>query len=124
MTPPPPSRDRLLDTATDLFYSQGITATEVDQVAACTGESRLRAVVGGLHLLHADERRLDPTVAALDRSAPDRLVTCHCTGRRAEEVLKAAFPGRAVSGRSGMVIRFEDATGARPPGSRRRAPTP
>lgn len=40
MTPPPPSRSRLLDTATDLFYSQGITVTGVDKIAARAGVSK------------------------------------------------------------------------------------
>lgn len=40
MTPPAPSRDRLVDTAVELFYSRGITATGVDTIAARAGVSK------------------------------------------------------------------------------------
>lgn len=76
------------------------------QVRGWAEEERVRAVVGGLHLLHADERRLAATMAALKSRAPERIVACHCTGENATRALEEALPGRVDTGRSGMILRF------------------
>jgi len=56
-----------------------------------SGVSRFRAVIGGFHLLQADPRRLEMTVAALRSLAPELLVPCHCSGEQAGRLLKNAF---------------------------------
>lgn len=81
-------------------------ANTLAQVRLWTGEERVRALVGGLHLLHADRRRLSLTVTALKRRVPERLVACHCTGENAIRTLQEAFPGRLETGHTGMILRF------------------
>ena len=65
-----PSRERLLNTATELFYSGGITATGVDKVAALAGVSKptLYAQFRSKDDLITAvlERRHDQQVASLD----------------------------------------------------------
>jgi 7,8-dihydropterin-6-yl-methyl-4-(beta-D-ribofuranosyl)aminobenzene 5'-phosphate synthase len=61
-----------------------------------SGVSRLRAVIGGFHLLQADSRRLEMTVAALRSLGPELLVPCHCGGEKAIKFLKGAL-GKAIS---------------------------
>jgi 7,8-dihydropterin-6-yl-methyl-4-(beta-D-ribofuranosyl)aminobenzene 5'-phosphate synthase len=61
-----------------------------------SGVSKLRAVIGGLHLLQANTRRLEMTVGALRALAPELLVPCHCTGEKAVRFLKDAF-GKGMS---------------------------
>jgi 7,8-dihydropterin-6-yl-methyl-4-(beta-D-ribofuranosyl)aminobenzene 5'-phosphate synthase len=78
----------------------------LSQVRRVTGETRIRAVIGGLHLLHADYRRLDPTMAALQTISPETVVPCHCTGERATAALRSTFGERVTIGRSGAVYRF------------------
>ncbi len=59
------TRDRLLDTAAGLFYSEGITATGVDRVVACAGVSK--------PTLYAHFHSKDDLVAAvLDRRHQQR----------------------------------------------------
>lgn len=78
----------------------------IAQVQRVTGETRIRAIIGGLHLLHADYRRLDPTMAALQSISPEMVAPCHCTGDRATSALESAFGERVAVGRSGRVFRF------------------
>lgn len=61
------------------------------------------AVIGGFHLLNADQNRLASTVAALQAVAPRIVVPCHCTGanavaRLAQDLGDIVEPG--ISGRS------------------------
>jgi 7,8-dihydropterin-6-yl-methyl-4-(beta-D-ribofuranosyl)aminobenzene 5'-phosphate synthase len=53
-----------------------------------TGEHRIRAVLGGLHLGGASSHRLEKTVQALREMAPGLLVPCHCTGEGAISSLR------------------------------------
>jgi 7,8-dihydropterin-6-yl-methyl-4-(beta-D-ribofuranosyl)aminobenzene 5'-phosphate synthase len=68
--------------------------------------SRIRAVVGGMHLLSASEERLEQTIAALRGLDPELLVPCHCTGEGAIERLQAAFGDRTLRGLAGLRIQF------------------
>ncbi|MFP4058495.1 MAG: MBL fold metallo-hydrolase [Candidatus Brocadiia bacterium] len=58
------------------------------------GERRLRAVVGGFHLVGAAPGLIEATVEAFRRLEAQALHPCHCTGREATEALQAAFPDR------------------------------
>jgi 7,8-dihydropterin-6-yl-methyl-4-(beta-D-ribofuranosyl)aminobenzene 5'-phosphate synthase len=61
------------------------TLTYVQEI---TGESRIHAVIGGLHLGAASPERLKKTVSALHELRPDMLVPCHCTGEAATTYLR------------------------------------
>jgi len=74
--------------------------THIRQV---TGERPIDTVIGGMHLVRADEHRLRETVTALRVLAPRRLVTCHCTGDRAAEYLATELGDMVTAGRSGQV---------------------
>lgn len=52
----------------------------LEYVRGITGETRIRAVLGGFHLLKASEERLQFTVEALQRLAVETLLPCHCSG--------------------------------------------
>lgn len=78
----------------------------LEQALRQSQASRLHAVIGGLHLLHADDRRIETTVNALKAFAPDLIVPCHCTGRRAVDALKSAFGAGVVTGVSGAIFDF------------------
>jgi len=68
--------------------------------------SRIRAVIGGFHLLQAGRDRLVRTVAALESFGLETLVPCHCTGESAITFIRGAFPGRVFPGTVGTVFRF------------------
>jgi len=68
--------------------------------------SLIRAVVGGMHLLHASEVRLDQTISALRSLGLELLVPCHCTGEGPVERMLAAFGDHALWGHSGLRLQF------------------
>ncbi|MDO8834335.1 MAG: MBL fold metallo-hydrolase [Vicinamibacterales bacterium] len=70
-------------------------------------EMPLRAVIGGFHLVNADPRRLDGTVAGLRAAAPELIVPCHCTGDRAVAVLRDALGDIVQPGVAGMRFSFQ-----------------
>jgi 7,8-dihydropterin-6-yl-methyl-4-(beta-D-ribofuranosyl)aminobenzene 5'-phosphate synthase len=71
-----------------------------------SGINRLRALIGGLHLLNAQEERLAQTVAALHDFAPELIVPCHCTGHKATQLLTSSFGERVVPGSAGARYSF------------------
>jgi 7,8-dihydropterin-6-yl-methyl-4-(beta-D-ribofuranosyl)aminobenzene 5'-phosphate synthase len=72
-----------------------------------SGESRLRAVIGGFHLGAASDERLRCTIAALRDLEVERVIACHCTGKRATEVLARSLAGRVTAGRAGERYVFD-----------------
>ncbi len=68
--------------------------------------ARIRAVVGGFHLLNAGPPRLQQTVEELKRLEPDILVPCHCTGKSAVALLCDAMGEHASPGVAGATYRF------------------
>lgn len=109
-------RDELLDDQSLFFRTDagvvvvlgcahsGVMNT-LEHVCALTGE-RIHAVVGGMHLLHADEARMRFTVEGLRRIAPDWLAPNHCTGDAAVAQLWQAFPGQVFEMHAGQVVIF------------------
>jgi 7,8-dihydropterin-6-yl-methyl-4-(beta-D-ribofuranosyl)aminobenzene 5'-phosphate synthase len=75
-------------------------------VSAITGVSRIRALIGGLHLLTANDRRMEQTITALRTLAPDLIIAAHCTGERAIETLRGALGRTVVSSHSGATYEF------------------
>jgi 7,8-dihydropterin-6-yl-methyl-4-(beta-D-ribofuranosyl)aminobenzene 5'-phosphate synthase len=71
-----------------------------------SGTSKLKAVIGGFHLLNADDCRIENTVKALRLMSPELIVPCHCTGSRAVEMLTAAFGAGVRTGCSGVSLSF------------------
>jgi 7,8-dihydropterin-6-yl-methyl-4-(beta-D-ribofuranosyl)aminobenzene 5'-phosphate synthase len=70
-----------------------------------SGINRIAAVIGGFHLGAAAATRIVQTVETLHDFAPQRLVPCHCTGRRAIQALQSAFGDRVAEGFAGDVWR-------------------
>ena len=83
----------------------GVTNT-LDYVVRLSQTTRIRAVIGGFHLLDASPDRIEQTVSALQSFAPDMLVPCHCTGERAVNSLLEAFGERVSLGKAGANYRF------------------
>ena len=64
------------------------------------------AVVGGIHLIHADMPTLDRVVEKLRQHGPPRLYVGHCTGERGFLALRAAFAGSVSLCQAGTVLQF------------------
>lgn len=65
-------------------------------VQRLTGGARIRAVLGGMHLMNASAARMDATVRALQGLDVPLLVPAHCTGLRATVRLWESLPGRCA----------------------------
>lgn len=78
----------------------------LDCIRSLTGESRIRAIIGGLHLIHAGENRLDQTLSELRRFAPQAIIPCHCTGELAVSFLGKALGASLTPGVAGTTYRF------------------
>lgn len=68
--------------------------------------SRIRAVIGGFHLLNASGNRLEQTISALQSLNPEQVVPCHCTGGPPVKRMENALGHQTISGHSGMTLRF------------------
>jgi 7,8-dihydropterin-6-yl-methyl-4-(beta-D-ribofuranosyl)aminobenzene 5'-phosphate synthase len=66
-----------------------------------SGTPRIHAVIGGFHLVKANEARIERTVSALLQLDPDLIVPCHCTGDRAMGRLRDAIGDRVRPGFAG-----------------------
>ncbi len=66
----------------------------LNYICELTGESRIHAVLGGMHLLNADENRLARTIRRLRDLDVQRIGLAHCTGFAAMAKLYHALPNR------------------------------
>ncbi len=78
----------------------------LNQALSQSGAPRLRAVIGGFHLVNADDSRIEKTIKALQALSPELIVPCHCTGSRAVDALKNAFGDGVITGGSGRTFAF------------------
>jgi 7,8-dihydropterin-6-yl-methyl-4-(beta-D-ribofuranosyl)aminobenzene 5'-phosphate synthase len=67
---------------------------------------RIHAVIGGFHMLHADNDRLHRTLSALRRPLADRIIACHCTGDQAVAMLRDNLGERVFQGAVGKTYGF------------------
>lgn len=75
-------------------------------ILSVTGETMIHTVIGGLHLLHADTRRLETTVAGLREFNIRQIIPCHCTGDSAVSFLAEHLEAEVRLGFAGLSIEF------------------
>jgi 7,8-dihydropterin-6-yl-methyl-4-(beta-D-ribofuranosyl)aminobenzene 5'-phosphate synthase len=68
------------------------------------GEKRIAAILGGFHLLAAEEERIWKTVDALSQYDIELICAGHCTGFRAQVALYQTFKDRFKPLQTGMVF--------------------
>ena len=61
------------------------------QAQQLTGNQRIYAVIGGIHLIRADKERIERTIADLRGMDIQRLYVSHCTGFAASTRLAREF---------------------------------
>ena len=76
----------------------------VQQAIRLTGEKKVHAVIGGLHLIDADEDRIHKTAKALMDLDVESLYVGHCSGLKGEAALLQLFKNRLCKLYSGMRI--------------------
>lgn len=55
---------------------------------------KIYAIIGGTHLVEADDIRIKKTIEALEKFQVQKIGTCHCTGPEKEATLKTEFGDR------------------------------
>lgn len=70
------------------------------------GNSRVHAVMGGFHLMGADDKRIQATVEELKKLGPKFVGPCHCTGKKANKKIGEAFGDRCRILHTGDIIEF------------------
>jgi len=78
----------------------------LNHVRRLSGVAPIRAVIGGLHLLNADDRRLNHTIAAMQTMPIETVIPCHCTGDRAMDQLDAVMGAKTRRSSSGAAHHF------------------
>ncbi|MCP3892550.1 MAG: MBL fold metallo-hydrolase [Desulfobulbaceae bacterium] len=74
----------------------------LEHIKRVSGETKIHTILGGLHLLNADEERLSRTVDELKKSGVQQIIPCHCTGDVAHELIRQKF--NSSKGYAGMEI--------------------
>lgn len=59
----------------------------VEEALKMLPDRSIAAVIGGLHLVESDEKKVLATARRLRELSVEKLVACHCTGKRALELL-------------------------------------
>lgn len=72
-----------------------------EYVLGLTGEKTIHAVLGGMHLLEANQTRIEATIAAFRRWKVQKLGAVHCTGDGPRAALMQAFPAETIPVHSG-----------------------
>lgn len=78
----------------------------IETAVRMTGVERVAAVIGGFHLIDADDARIEATVKKLADYNIDRIYTGHCTGLKAEARLYQAFGKKFKKTHTGIIVKF------------------
>ena len=71
-----------------------------------TGEKRIHAVMGGIHLMYTSEIRMELTIAAFREMDVQRIGVSHCTGQWASARLAQEFGDKFFFNNAGTAISF------------------
>lgn len=72
-----------------------------------SGCDKIRAIIGGFHLVNASENRLDQTCKKLKEYSVERIYPFHCTGEKAVKYLKSHSGIEVIQGYTGLMINSE-----------------
>jgi 7,8-dihydropterin-6-yl-methyl-4-(beta-D-ribofuranosyl)aminobenzene 5'-phosphate synthase len=78
----------------------------LEYVSRLTGKSTVHAVIGGMHLLHASEERIEATAGALVKYGVSHIAPCHCTGFHATSYFRHRFGERCIQCSVGFKYRI------------------
>lgn len=73
-------------------------------VAKLSGQKRIYAVIGGMHLLNASAERIERTIDVFRQYDVRRIAPAHCTGNNAVEKFEKAFSEQCFACSVGMRI--------------------
>ena len=71
-------------------------------------DARMRAIIGGLHLLNALKNRIEKSIEELSALRLEKIIACHCTGDAALDAMRAKGGEAFSRGTIGMKIVVSD----------------
>jgi len=78
----------------------------LERIRQLEPDKKVHAVLGGMHLIKADETRVKKTIAACRRFGIDKIGSAHCTGWQATRQLWNSFGNRCFLCCVGVQVRF------------------
>lgn len=78
----------------------------LEHVMKLTRKTKVHAVMGGMHLVNADEARIRRTKEYFAQVGVQKLMPCHCTGIRAVSKLFSSLPDACMEGHVGKTVVF------------------
>ncbi len=81
------------------------------QVFKLTHGKKIHAVIGGMHLLRASDKRSMKTIDALRPFDLDLIAPCHCTGEKAVALFEREFPRAFLHCQTGTMMTFGGSSG-------------
>jgi len=78
----------------------------LDYISKSTGQNKIYAVIGGMHLINASQIRIANTIEAFKKYEIQKIVPLHCTGQGAVENFKNAFGDKCLYLGTGEQICF------------------
>lgn len=76
----------------------------INYISNLTGQNKIYAVIGGMHLLKANQMRIANTIEAFKNYEIQKIIPLHCTGRKSTKELKSAFGDKCSLLSSGRQI--------------------
>lgn len=77
----------------------------IEYIRKISGIDKVRGVIGGMHLLQANDDRLSQTFNVMRDWNAEYLIPCHCTGMASAKKMEAAIGSRTVKhGHAGLSI--------------------
>jgi 7,8-dihydropterin-6-yl-methyl-4-(beta-D-ribofuranosyl)aminobenzene 5'-phosphate synthase len=74
--------------------------------ARLSGQNRIYAVIGGMHLLNASVERIERTIEVFGQYDVQKIGLAHCTGNKAVGKFKSAFPEQCFACSVGTQIKL------------------
>jgi len=78
----------------------------LDYISKLTGQNKIYAVIGGMHLSKSNQTRITNTTEAFKKYDIQKIVPLHCTGQKAMKHFKNAFGNKCLSSGVGDKISF------------------
>jgi 7,8-dihydropterin-6-yl-methyl-4-(beta-D-ribofuranosyl)aminobenzene 5'-phosphate synthase len=77
----------------------------IEYIRKISGIQKVHGVIGGMHLVNANQQRLNKTFMAIAPWHPEFLIPCHCTGANASDQMIGKFGSKIVrTGHAGLTV--------------------
>jgi 7,8-dihydropterin-6-yl-methyl-4-(beta-D-ribofuranosyl)aminobenzene 5'-phosphate synthase len=76
----------------------------IEYITKLSGENKITAVIGGMHLVSAGTDRILRTIDALKKLDSRKIAPLHCTGQNAQNKIKKSLPDRYLFCEAGTQI--------------------